>query len=295
MRKWLIIIIVVVVLIAAVSVRISTSRRGRGTEEFVSRVTVEVMPVVRGDVMSTCEVLGTVTAEKTAQVFPETMGRITRILVKEGTYVGKDDKLMAMRTETIGFEYEEGFIRSPISGNIAKITVDVGSMVTPQVPVAVVMDYAKVNIQFNVAEMNMSCVKKNDRVTASIDALPGQSFTGTVSEITPVVDPMTRTLGVKASVPNAGKALRPGMTARVTLNLGEMKNVVIIPRDALLDGHVFVVNDSIAERRDVVAGLIGDTNAEIKSGISEGERVAVVGQQRLAGGEKVNVVLRSEP
>lgn len=294
MRKWLIIIIVVVVLIAAVFVRISTSRRGRGTEAFVSRLTVEVTPVVRGDVMSTCEVLGTVTADKTAQVFPETMGRITRIVVKEGTYVAKDANLMALRTETIGFEYEEGFVRAPISGNIAKIMIDVGSMVTPQVPVAVVMDYSKVNIQFNVAETNIGCVKKNDRVTASIDALPGQAFTGTVSEITPVVDPLTRTLDVKASVPNAGKALRPGMTARITLNLGERKNVVIIPRDALLNGHVFVVNDSIAERRDVIPGLIGDSNAEIKSGISEGERVVIVGQQRLTDGEKVNTVLRSE-
>ncbi len=295
MRKTLIIIGVVIVLVIAIALRIGASKRRGGAEEFVQRIAVEVMPAARGSVQSTCEVLGTVTADKTAQVFPETMGRVTRILVKEGAYVSKDTKLMAMRTETIGFEYEEGYIRSPISGNIAKIMVDVGSMVAPQAPVAVVMDYAKVNVLFNVAETNMSCVRKNDRVATAIDAMPGKSFTGTVSEIAPVVDPMTRTLGVKAVVRNTEKALRPGMTARVTLNLGEQKDVVIIPRDALLDGHVFVVKDSTAERRNVVAGLIGDTNAEIKSGISEGEHVVVVGQQRLAGGEKVTPVMRSAP
>ncbi|UCF71610.1 MAG: efflux RND transporter periplasmic adaptor subunit [candidate division WOR-3 bacterium] len=294
MRKLLIAGIIIVVLIIAILLRVSASQRGKATEEFVQRISVEVMPASRGTVKSTCEVLGTVIADKTAQVFPETMGRITKILVKEGAYVTKDNNIMAIRNETIGFEYEEGFIRSPISGNLAKIMVDVGSMVTPQTPVAVVMDYAKVNVQFNMAETNMGCVNKNDKVVVVIDAMPDQPFTGNVSEITPVVDPMTRTLGVKASVYNAKKILRPGMTTRVTINLGEKKDVVVIPRDALLDSHVFVVADSTTERRDVVPGLIGDKNAEIISGIKEGERVVVVGQQRLAGGEKVNPVLRSE-
>lgn len=294
MRKWLIIIIIVVVAVIAVSLRIGASRRGRQTEEFTASISVEVMPAKRDNVKSTCEVLGTIMAVKTAQVFPETMGRITQILVKEGTYVTKDNHLMAMRNETIGFEYEEGFIRSPINGNIAKIMVDVGSMVTPQAPVAVVMDYSRVNVAFNVAEANMGCIGKNDKVAVMVDAMPGESFTGTVTELTPVVDPMTRTLGVKASINNAKKMLRPGMTARITINLGEKNNVIVVPRDALLDGYLFVVTDSTAERRNVMPGLIGDKYAEIVSGLNDGERVVIVGQQRLAGGEKVMPVLRSE-
>jgi hypothetical protein len=55
-----------------------------------------------------------------------------------------------------------------------------------------------------------------------------------------------------------------------------------------------VVSDSTAERRDVISGIIGDENVEIISGVSDGERVVVVGQQRLAGGEKVRPILRSE-
>lgn len=294
MRKWLIIVIIAIVLIAAVAIRIGTSRRGQKTEEFVPTIAVEVMPVTRGSVKSTSEVLGTIVADKTAQVFPETMGRITQILVKEGAYVSKEDNLMALRNETVGFEYEEGFIKSPINGNVANIIVNVGEMVTPQAPVAVVMDYARVQIEFTIAEANMNSVQKNNRVTLSIDAMPKENFQGTISEITPVIDPMTRTLGVKATVNNPQKILRPGMTTRVTINLGEKKDVIIVPRDALLDSHLFVVGDSTAERREVVAGLIGDQYAEIISGLKQGEHVVIVGQQRLAGGEKVNPVLRSE-
>jgi multidrug efflux pump subunit AcrA (membrane-fusion protein) len=84
------------------------------------------------------------------------------------------------------------------------------------------------------------------------------------------------------------------MTARVTLDLGSRENVLMIPRDALLDGYLFVVKDSTSERRDVTVGLIGDEFVEILDGIEEGELIVVVGQQRLAGGEKINPIPRSE-
>jgi multidrug efflux pump subunit AcrA (membrane-fusion protein) len=292
MRKWLIIITVVVIVIAAVMIRMGASRRGTQTETFEQKIAVEVMPVTRGTVRSTCEILGTVTADKTAQVFPETIGRITQILVKEGSYVTKDSKIIAIRNETIGFEYEEGFILSPINGNVAKIMVDVGSMVTPQTPVAMVVDYSRVNVEFSVAEANMNCINTKERVFVNIDAMPNRTFQGRIGEISPVIDPMTRTLGVKAVINNGEKILRPGMTARVTVNLGEKEDAVLIPRDALLDSYLFVVQDSTAERRDVVVGIVGDKNVEIVEGVSEGERVVVIGQQRLAGGEKVSPVMR---
>ncbi|KPK67245.1 hypothetical protein AMJ87_13640, partial [candidate division WOR_3 bacterium SM23_60] len=76
------------------------------------------------------------------------------------------------------------------------------------------------------------------------------------------------------------------------VNLGEEEDVIAIPKDALLDSYVFVVNDSTAERRDVVVGLVGDKTVEIVTGIAEGENVVVIGQQRLAGGEKVNPIRR---
>jgi multidrug efflux pump subunit AcrA (membrane-fusion protein) len=62
----------------------------------------------------------------------------------------------------------------------------------------------------------------------------------------------------------------------------------------MLDGYLFVVIDSTAERRDVEVGLVGDEYVEILSGLAEDELVVVVGQQRLAGGEKVNPIPGSE-
>jgi multidrug efflux pump subunit AcrA (membrane-fusion protein) len=84
------------------------------------------------------------------------------------------------------------------------------------------------------------------------------------------------------------------MTARVTLNLGEKEDALVIPENALLDSYLFVVRDSTAERRDVVVGLAGGKYVEILEGIEEGDQIIVIGQQRLAGGEKVNPIPRSQ-
>lgn len=293
MRKWLIIIIVIVVLIAAFMLRMGANQRKGQREEASNIIPVEVISAAKGKVQSTCEVLGTITADKTAQVFPETIGRIMRVLVKEGSYVKKDASIMAMRNETVGFEYEEGFIKSPINGNVGKIMVDVGSMVSPQAPVAMIVDYYRVKVEFYVAEVNMGCVSRNQTVGILVDGID-QNFSARVSEISPVIDPMTRTAAVKAVTSNSKKLLKPGMTARVHINLGEKSDALRIPSDALLDSYLFVITDSTAERRNVEVGLIGDDYVEILEGLAEGDNVIVVGQQRLAGGEKVNPILRGE-
>jgi multidrug efflux pump subunit AcrA (membrane-fusion protein) len=105
---------------------------------------------------------------------------------------------------------------------------------------------------------------------------------------------MTRTAAVKAVASNSKKLLKPGMTARVQINLGEKTDALRIPADALLDSYLFVVTDSTAQRRDVTLGLVGDDYVEILEGLTEDDKVIVVGQQRLAGGEKVNPILRGE-
>jgi multidrug efflux pump subunit AcrA (membrane-fusion protein) len=294
MRKAVIIIVIILVLLILVFLRIQCTMRSRAGEVEKAPLPIEVMTVKKGDVTNTCEVLGSVMARKTAQVFPETMGRITRILVKEGSTVYKNSRLMGLRNETIGFEYEEGFITSPISGSVAEIMVDVGSMVNPQMPVAKVVDYSVVKVEFNVAETNMGCIEKKNSVMVTVDGLPGKEFVAKISEISPVIDPGTRTVSVKATVNNPKKALKPGMTARITINLGEVSDVVVIPKDAFRKGFVFVVEDSTVEKRAVEVGIMGDRNTEIVNGLEVGEKVVVVGQERLAGGEKVNPIMREE-
>ena len=70
MRKWLIIIIVIVVLIATFMLRMGANQRKGQREEVSNVIPVEVVPAIKGNVQSTCEILGTIMADKTAQVLP---------------------------------------------------------------------------------------------------------------------------------------------------------------------------------------------------------------------------------
>jgi len=294
MRKSLILVSVVIVILVAVILRATLGRRAKKGGEAVLRPAVEVVKASKDTVRSTCEVIGIILADKTAQVFPELMGRVSKIMVKEGSTVEKGSKLMSIRNETVGFEYEEGYVQSPIAGEVGKILVDVGAMVTPGVPVAIVVDYATVKASFNLAERDAASVSKGKSILVETDARPAHPIRAEISEISPIIDPMTRTSSVKAVIPNGRRLLKPGMTARVRIILAEKRNVLAVPKDALIDGHVFVAKDSVVEKRAVQTGLIGDNKAEITSGLGENEVVVTVGQQRLAGGEKVSPVPRGE-
>jgi membrane fusion protein (multidrug efflux system) len=293
MRKVITILIIIIVLAVAVIARVTTQKKTK-QGEAESRVVVEVAPVTKGDVVKTCELLGTVSADKTAQVFAETMGRVTSILVKEGSYVKKNDALISMRNETIGFEYEEARVLSPMSGIVAKIMVDVGSMVTPQSMVVLVVDYSVAKVQFNISEVDFQCMNRDRKVFVTVDAAPDEEFRARITEVSPVIDPMTRTGSVKAVINNSKGILKPGMTARIKINMEEKNNVVVVPKESLIGNYLFVLVDSTVEKRAVELGIIGDKNTEILSGIKEKDMIVVVGQERLAGGENVKAVIRGE-
>lgn len=290
-QKILIALILIVVLAAIL--RIALVKRPQKTTQEKIAIPVEVVTVKKTDVKETCTIVGTITADKTVQVFPETMGRVTEILVKEGSRVKKGEQLAAIKNETVGFEFEQGYVTSPINGTVAKILVDIGSTVAPQMPVAMVVDISRIKVSFNAPEMDAQCFKVNGAVTVYTDALPDKKFSGNISEISPVIDPLTKTVAVKAIIARSGASLKPGMTARILVNLGERPNVIAIPADAIIDNSVFVVkNDSTAERRGIKLGLAGDKWVEITEGLSENELIVVLGQQRLVGGEKVNPIVR---
>lgn len=288
-----ILIAIIIILIVGVVLRLTLVKRQTRTKLEKPAISVEVMPAVKVDVIKMCTVVGTITADKTVQVFPETMGRVMKILVREGSSVNKGTRLLTVRNETVGFEFEEAHVTSPIYGTVAKILVDAGATVAPQVPVAIVVDVSRLKASFNIPEIDAQCLRINTPVTIYVDAVSGKNFNGYISEISPVVDPMSKTVAVKATIEKSVVNLKPGMTARISIKISERKNVIAIPHDALVDNSVFIVkNDSTAERRPIKIGLMGDEMVEVEQGLNENEFVVVLGQQRLAGGEKVIPIVR---
>jgi membrane fusion protein (multidrug efflux system) len=127
-----------------------------------------------------------------------------------------------------------------------------------------------------------------------VDSLPGRSFTGKVAAIDPKVDPESRSVAVRARVPNDDRVLRPGQFARVRLIVDRREQAIVIPEQALVpqgDAYfVFKVVDGKAVLTQVEIGQRQAGRAEITKGLVAGDIVVTGGQQKIRDGAPVQPV-----
>ena len=190
---------------------------------------------------------------------------------------------------------ENTVLRSPVSGVVTARNYDRGDMYAMAQPIYTVQQITPVKVLVPISETDYTRVKKGDKVTLSADALPGKSFTGTVSRLYPTMDAATHTFNVEVLVQNSKRELRPGMYARVTVNFGDSYSITV-PDSAVskMQGagtrSVFVIDDAgVASIRVVTLGRHFDGKYEILSGLEEGDRVVVKGNSTLKAGQSVRI------
>lgn len=184
---------------------------------------------------------------------------------------------------------------SPISGVVTARNYDNGDMVGAQ-PIFVVQQINPVKIFINVSESLYSYVSKGMKVDVELDAIPNEKFVGTISRITPLVDPQTRTFAVELTVANANEKIKPGMYARVTMNYGSRQNVVVPDRAIVKmlgsgDRFIYVLKaDGTVSYQKVELGRRLNDRYEVLSGINDGDEVVLSGQSALKNGIAVERV-----
>jgi membrane fusion protein, multidrug efflux system len=133
------------------------------------------------------------------------------------------------------------------------------------------------------------------KVDVTCEVFPDESFRGDVFRIHPTIDNATKTFTVEIRVPNTGMKLRPGMFARVSVNL-DKGQAILVPAIALIkqtgtsDMYVFVHKNGIARKVPVKTGYMLDDKIEIIEGVSEGDEVIIVGQNKLEDQVPVRVI-----
>lgn len=184
-------------------------------------------------------------------------------------------------------------VRSPISGVVTARNYESGDLFAAQ-PILHVMQIDPLKVVVNISEQYFPNVRVGMPVDLNVDIFPGQTFRGSVSLIYPALDPATRTFKVEVKVPNGNRTLRPGMYARTLFNMGE-KQGVMVPDVAIqkqvgtAERYLYVIRDSVAERRSVKVGRqVGDM-VDILSGVAPGEEVAITGLSKLFDGASVEV------
>lgn len=167
-------------------------------------------------------------------------------------------------------------VKAPFDGVITEKKVEEGELASPGQPLLKMEDPAKLRLEATVAEGDLKALSRGDKIPVAIDALGGQMLNGMVSQILPAGDPQTHTFTVKVDLPPTA-GLKTGMFGRLQLDKG-VSRTIVLPASAVVERgeltSVFVVGaDRIARLRWVKSGRRFDRQAEILSGLNEGELV----------------------
>jgi len=179
---------------------------------------------------------------------------------------------------------ENYVLRSPISGVVSERRANPGMEVRPDLPdpLYVITDPKRLWAMIDLPERNLSKVEPGHPVAVEVDAWPGERFAGTIEKVGETVDPATRRIQVRCSVPNPEKKLKPEMYARVTLLADVNQRALRVPNSALItDGmysHVFVEKSAgVFEKRRLSLRLQDRNFSYVASGLSAGERIVSSG------------------
>lgn len=192
---------------------------------------------------------------------------------------------------------------APIGGVLDERLVEVGARVSPGSPVARIVQVDSVKVLAGVPERYALDVTVGARATVAFDVLAGETFQGEIAYVGATVDPDSRTFAVELLLENPGGRIKPEMIAEITIVRDEIDDAIVVPQQALVaaeEGYVaFVVEgagdeaEAVARRVEVLAGQ--GNEAVVGSGLVEGDRLVVVGQQGLTAGDRVRVVAGGGP
>ena len=185
-------------------------------------------------------------------------------------------------------------ITSPISGHIAERSVETGSIVSVHQPIVKVVDIETIKIDINVSEQDVVYLKQNMSVLIQVDAYPNQPFAGKIYAVSPEASAQSHTFPIEVIVPNGRNGLlKSGMITRATIELDVLKDVILIPQDAVIERFgekvVFVVNRNNAKKRAVILGKESGSDIQIVSGLTVGEKIVVSGQYTLEDDSRVRI------
>lgn len=190
-------------------------------------------------------------------------------------------------------ELEKTVIQAPFDGLVGLRTVSVGDYVGPGTDLVPIEAIDPLNVDFRVPEQFLRAVSVGSRLLVTFDALSGFEREGSVGAISPQVDVGGRSLLLRAHIPNPDDLLRPGLFARVKLELAETQGLVV-PESALAPSgdaqYVFRVENGVVRRVMVEVGQRMNGAVEITAGLTEGDNVVVSGLQKVRDGTEVEIL-----
>ena len=182
-------------------------------------------------------------------------------------------------------------IRAPFDGFVGLRRINIGDYATIGQELVDVVQLDPLRVAFSVPETLLPKVLPGQSITISVDAYPGETFTGEITAVAPKTEVQGHSLEVRAELPNEALKLRPGLFVRIDVSLGTKPDAIVIPEQAIWplgqDKIVYIVEDGKAFQRVVQIGERQPGAVEIVAGLEAGEIIVIAGQMKLFEGASV--------
>ena len=275
--------------------------RPSGGEAARTVSAVRTARVELGSVENQVALGGVVLAASEVPVYPVVGGKLTGLRVKIGDRVQRGDLIATVDPSKPGDSFFASPVTSPVSGTVLSVPVPVGDTVQASTAVCIVGDISRLRLETYVPERFSVNMQLGLPAQVRFEAMPGEYFSAEVDEMSPVLDPASRTRRIMLAFTGEASSdsrIMAGMFASLSLVTNSRSDVPVIPRQSLINTYgswiVFVVEDSggrtVARRREVERGLESEEMVEILGGLEIGEIIVTEGQTFLSDGDPVRPV-----
>ena len=273
----------------------ASSQEGGRSSSPRNAVTVRVTPVAPDTIERSVILNGEILARNQVTIVPAVGGRLAEMRVGIGDRVNRGDVVAMIDPSRPGEVYSQSPVISTVSGTVLNMPFSIGDTLTPQSGVYVVGDLSSLLVETYVPERFVASVRRGMRAVLWFEAIGNETFAAEVTEINPVIDPVSRTLRIRLQFINRDPRIRAGMFATISLVTDSRTGVPVIRRTSAINTYgswiVFVVDENnIAHRREVTLGIDNENFIEVLSGLSLGENVVSAGQNFISDGDLVRVV-----
>ncbi len=272
---------------------------GRGVDDAAEPeepvFAVSAGEVDRSSIVDYIRVNGDIESATSIDVFPDVFGDVHELNIRVGQRVERGEVIARIDQSRPGQSFVPGPVRAPISGTIVSIPVRVGSKLQQGQPIARMATTGDLQVRTHIAERYIGRLSLGQSAEVELAAFPDETFSARVIELSPVVDPATRTMEIKLNFRRADARIRSGMFARIRIITEERVDVPVVPPDAVVTRlgrqYIYVITEEErVEQREVELGVQAADRIEIKSGVRPGERIVVEGQGQLEDGVRVRVI-----
>ena len=186
-------------------------------------------------------------------------------------------------------------LKAPFSGVIADLPFFTnGTRVVSNTLMVQVIDYARLYMEANLPEKYFRSIERGYKVYVTSYTSTADTLTGHITQISPSIDPESRTFKCFVEVDNDDGILLPGMFVKADLVVNSAENALVIPRDIIVSRNrnqiVYVVDKGVASERVITTGLQNESSIEVKMGLLKGESVVSSGFETLRDQSRVRIL-----